>query len=102
MVDGADEVVVDVAEEPAHVPQAGTAGSGGAEDRGSPLGDVGQLGVHPGTGQERPVPDVLVDDVAVAPLSRVAFAADQFLLLEVVDGLGDRGRADPQVLDQFG
>ena len=93
---GADEVLADAVEEPAHVREPDAGGGAGAEFAGAFLGGLGECGVHAGAGQHGPEPDVLVDDVPVAPLAGVPLPQDQLLSLQVADGLGDRRGADPK------
>ena len=54
-----------------------------------------------GAGDRRLVPDVVVDEVALAA-AFVAFPADEALIFEERDRLGDGRRADLKVLDEFG
>ena len=76
-------------EELTHVRHPASGGGGGAEDLGALPDGLGQDGVGLGARDPRPVPDVVVDDVALAPPEAIVFAPDQLLPARDADS-GDR------------
>lgn len=73
----------------------------GAEDADALPCGLDDLGDGPGAGHHRLVPDVVVDDVALAA-AFVAFAADEALALQERDRLGHGRRADLEALGEVG
>src|SRR5258708_33717767 len=75
---GADDAFADEVEEAGDVLEADGGRGVGAEDADALPGGLDDLGVGPGAGHHRLVPDVVVDDVALAA-AVVSFPADQAL-----------------------
>ena len=81
--------------------EAGGGRGVGAEDADALACGFGELGVVPGAAHHRLVPEVVVDDVALAA-AFVSFPADEVQALEEGDRFGDGRRADLETLDEFG
>lgn len=97
---GAEHALAHELAEAGDVLQAGGGRAVAAEDADTLSCDLGDLGGTAGAGDRRLVPDVVVDEVALAT-ALVAFPADEALIFEEGDGLGDGRRADLEVLDEF-
>jgi hypothetical protein len=98
---GAGGALGDEVEEAGDVLEAGGGRGAGAEDANALPCDLRPLGAGPGAGHHRLVPEVVVDEVALAA-AFVAFAADEGLAFEELDRFGDGRRADSEALDGLG
>jgi hypothetical protein len=92
--------LADDLEEAGDVLEAGGGWGAGAEDADALACGLDDPVVVPGAGDRRLVPDLVVDDVALAAAS-VALAADEVLALEEGDRFGDGRRADLETLDEL-
>src|SRR5580700_1353208 len=97
---GAQDALADEVTEAGDVLQAGGGRAVAAEDADALPCGLGDLGDAAGTGDRRLVPDVVVDEVAIAA-AFVAFPADEAQIFEERDRLGDGRRADLEVLGEF-
>ncbi len=98
---GAGDALADEVGEAGDALQARGGRGAGAEDADALACGRPELGGAAGSGHRRLVPDVVVDDVALAA-AFVALPADEALAVEERDRLGHGRRADLEAPDEFG
>ena len=98
---GAGDALTDEVEVAGDVLEAGGGRGVGAEDADPLPCGLGELGVVPGAADHRLVPEVVVDEVALAA-AFVVFPADEVQALEERDRFGDGRRADLEALGELG